>query len=308
MEKLTTANSQSPEFNSKKRWSEKDIPYFEQFLLCCFEETKYSIGLHNQNFYEVNIVSNGSGEHYINGIGFAVRLGDVFVIPPGVDHGYKSNGRLNVYHLLIHPLFFDKYHSDLISQKGYHMLFTVEPFFRAETFFRYGLKLKRKDFARVLSFCRDLNCELRDNNPKKKIICQAMGLLIVSQLCRYYEIYYSTFLETVHVHREMKAISTVLEFIQAHYENKITLGELASAANLNQIYFSRLFKKITGMSPFSYLIEYRIMEAKNLLRETDLKITEIAQRTGFFDSAHFTKHFSRLAGMSPKRYRENILN
>ncbi len=76
--------------------------------------------------------------------------------------------------------------------------------------------------------------------------------------------------------------------------------------HLNEHYISRVFKEETGENFLSYLNRIRIEEAKKLLLESDKKIYEIAEETGFQSSVNFNYVFNRFAGISPKMFREQF--
>lgn len=89
----------------------------------------------------------------------------------------------------------------------------------------------------------------------------------------------------------------------------ISLEELADKAFLSMFHFSRLFKKQTGLAPHQYLLDNRLRTARNLL-ECGMAIGDIAIMTGFYDSSHFVRHFTRYYGVSPLDFQKgtNILH
>ena len=91
----------------------------------------------------------------------------------------------------------------------------------------------------------------------------------------------------------------VMDYIEQRVGEQLSLSELAAAAGLSVFHFSRVFRQSTGMSPFQYVMKCRIGQAKKLLLEPDARIGDIALECGFCDQAHLTRHFKRLAGVTP---------
>ena len=77
-------------------------------------------------------------------------------------------------------------------------------------------------------------------------------------------------------------------------------------AGLSRSQFGRQFQRLFRASPSEYLLRVRVNAACRLLAETDLKITDIAHETGFFDHSHFSRTFQRLKGIRPQAYRRGI--
>ena len=84
----------------------------------------------------------------------------------------------------------------------------------------------------------------------------------------------------------------------------ITLEEVCDHVGFSVAYFSALFKKETGEGFAKYLMRVRMDEAKTLLRETGLSVTEICERVGYNDRKHFTQTFHKIAGVNPAEYRK----
>lgn len=95
----------------------------------------------------------------------------------------------------------------------------------------------------------------------------------------------------------------VLAFIHHHYEEEVSLPELAGLAHLSESQFCRSFKRLTGMPPFSYLNRCRIMQSCLLLAKTDKKISEIGTRCGFNTVSYFNREFRKVIKMTPSAYR-----
>lgn len=106
--------------------------------------------------------------------------------------------------------------------------------------------------------------------------------------------------------RRVESVKTALLFIEENYHNKIYISDLARQVNLNEQYFCRLFKKAIGHSPIEYVNEYRIRQAKRLLEETDLQVTEVCLECGFNNLGNFIQEFRKRTGTTPLQYKKNF--
>ena len=95
-----------------------------------------------------------------------------------------------------------------------------------------------------------------------------------------------------------------ISFIEENYTEKLQVADLAEHLGLSRSGFCHLFKKQTGLSPYEYVIDYRIGKAKEYLRNTDLSVREIALIVGFNSSANFVKCFREHLDMTPVMFRE----
>ena len=97
-------------------------------------------------------------------------------------------------------------------------------------------------------------------------------------------------------------VRTVNEYIQAHLHQKISLSDLAECLHLSVSHFERMFRATLHCPPYRYILERRIEKAKILLQEGRLSLPDVGAECGFANQSHFTKHFTRFAGLSPARY------
>jgi two-component system response regulator YesN len=104
-------------------------------------------------------------------------------------------------------------------------------------------------------------------------------------------------------HESSKYIEKALSYIHEHFNETISLTEVANQVHRSPEYFSRLFKEQTGENFSSYLINYRLMQAKSLLNHTDLKVTEIAYRVGYQNPSYFSRLYKKYTGLTPEEER-----
>ncbi|SDO34952.1 two-component system, response regulator YesN [Paenibacillus sp. yr247] len=100
-----------------------------------------------------------------------------------------------------------------------------------------------------------------------------------------------------------------IEVIHSRFSDPaFKLDELLHQLNLSVTHFYNLFKQETGKSFMTYLIEYRMEQAKQLLVRKELKTYEVGERVGYPDYPHFTKVFKKIVGVTPSEYRKNIIS
>jgi len=101
-------------------------------------------------------------------------------------------------------------------------------------------------------------------------------------------------------------IDSIINYIQNHYaDTDLSLTEIAEYHFISVPYLCMFFKEQTGKTIKSFLIDYRMEKAADLLLHSDLRIMEISERTGFSDQNYFAKRFSKYYGQTPSKYKEN---
>ena len=95
-----------------------------------------------------------------------------------------------------------------------------------------------------------------------------------------------------------------IDYMETHYNEKILLPQIAEIAGFNSQYFCNYFKKRTCTTPIVYLTELRIRHAKELLRKTELSITDVAMQCGFENVSFFIQKFKDTTGKTPLKYRK----
>lgn len=108
--------------------------------------------------------------------------------------------------------------------------------------------------------------------------------------------------------RHAGVINQSIQYINTHYDQRLTLETVASRVFLSPPYFSRIFKEETGETFTAYLNRVRVDRSRELLRHKHLRLADIALLVGFEDQSYFTKVFKKITGIPPLRYREGLGN
>lgn len=107
--------------------------------------------------------------------------------------------------------------------------------------------------------------------------------------------------------KDNATIYAIKEFIGNHYGNEtLSVKDISESVYLSSSYVCTLFKNETGKTLNQYLTEYRVEKAKNLLKDSRHKITDISSKVGYSDGNYFGKTFKKLVGLSPSEYREHF--
>lgn len=102
-------------------------------------------------------------------------------------------------------------------------------------------------------------------------------------------------------------IHEAMMYIERHYNQDITVAQLADWCNLDRSYFGRIFKETVLVTPQEYIIRYRINMACEMLKNTDLPIGDVASHVGYENQLHFSRAFKNVMGMPPREWKKRQL-
>ncbi|WP_018931714.1 response regulator transcription factor [Gracilibacillus lacisalsi] len=115
-------------------------------------------------------------------------------------------------------------------------------------------------------------------------------------------------LEMQQLSKYNRAVKEAMDYIDQHYDEELTLKEVAKQVHLNASYLSALFKEELQVTFSEYVTRKRMQEAKKLLLSTDLTIAEIAEKSGYQTSKYFIKLFKQFENMTPNAFRKQNEN
>lgn len=146
-----------------------------------------------------------------------------------------------------------------------------------------------------------LKAELELGGIGGRLYVDAMTTALMAHLLRHYSVQ-NYALPPITNGLPKRTLQQVVDYIHEHLDQDLTLAKLAAITHMSPSYFSRLFKQSTGLSPHQYVIQCRVDRAKQLLLRRELSIAEISYCLGFTHQSHFSHHFKRLVGSSPKAF------
>ncbi len=253
---------------------------------------------HCHDFCELVIVTRGSAMHWLEGKEFPVTAGDVFLLQGRQRHYFYERKELDLINIMYDPDKIDLPEGELRKMPGYCAMFMLEPAYRRQHRFASRLHLKRVPLARVEQLADEMEQECEMEQPGHEVVLRAKLLELMAYLSRAY-----TRTETTEAHALLR-VGSVIGALENDYAKDWTLDELVRTAHMSRSNLMRVFRKATSQSPIEYLIRLRIQKSMELLRNSDLSVTEIAMEVGFNDSNYYTRQFNRIIGSSPSAFRK----
>lgn len=268
-------------------------PIYESFLIEHCRRDAWSIFKpgHFHNCYEIYYLASGSITYFIRDAVYQIKRGDFIVIPPGVLHKtlpYQQPDHTRIL-LYIKPDFLEH---------------TLEcPGFFKKNFPEPVIITGREKLAAELLKALQKEAALPDNTVMQRLLCGRLMLCL-----HRWQMQDQPLRTPLPQEDETPAHGKILEiaqYLDAHYMEDCSLTNLAGRFYMSPSYLSRVFHQVMQVSYRDYLIRLRVRHAARLLMQTDKKIAQIAQETGFRSDAHFGKMFRKVLGCSPRKYRQN---
>ncbi len=256
--------------------------------------------LHSHDFYELVIVTSGSGIHFTEHAEYEILPGDVFVLEAGYSHGYSKTSDLFLYNIIFDRALLDQTLFDLSKMPGYHAIFNIEPKYRQDHEFSSRLRLHPKELTQITERVQLLKRELdhRGEGYGARALALAYFIEIIVSLSRIYS--QTNLPDSKVIHRLAAAFS----YIENNSDRTIRIEELTDVTHMSHSTLNRAFKKAAGCSPVEYQLQLKVKKACSLLITTNLSITMIAERVGFSDSNYLSRQFKKIMHMSPREYRK----
>ena len=148
---------------------------------------------------------------------------------------------------------------------------------------------------------RSLECELTDHCACRAVQSKYILFSALVHIIRNYD--YINPEKTLNAPSSATgSLKRAIRYINENLEHKLTLREIADVACMTPTYFSAVFKKFNGISPWDYITIKRVEKTVEMLKTTDLTKLEIAERCGFSSASNFYKTFTAVTGKKPKDF------
>lgn len=270
------------------------------FPVACYHDDlqKLEVAWHWHEELEVLVVEKGTVRISVNGTDHLVKQGEGFFINTGILHGAWQDGAepCRLHSIVFHPRFVGGSVDSILWQKYLEPLLTdasrpcvyfsnksaweaaaskaVEAAWQLGVSEEEGFEFEMREQLSKVILLLFKNCLSNDKKPSSKAL------------------------------RDGERTKAMLQYIQVHYREEISLLQIAESAHICESECLRCFRSVIGRSPIQYVKQVRIQKAAELLLGTDLKISDIGLQCGFQEMSYFAKAFRELKGCTPHEFRE----
>lgn len=255
---------------------------------------------HTHHELEISCVPSGSGRYHINDQVYDIRQGDVFILPNTDCHGLvlEENEKLN--NVVIH---FDSAFiwNSLASDLDYNFLLV---FFEKGRNFSHRLDRNNPATRRIFGLMTEIVQEFREHRDCYELLVKIKLQTIFTEIIRNYDYIDREKARKPLQKEDVAQLNQVMRYIDEHLDGEIRLAQLAAIAHVSPAYFSTLFKRYNGLPPVEYVVHKRIQRAIELIRTTNMNLTDVAMSCGFNNSTNFYKAFRKVTGRTPVSYRK----
>lgn len=278
----------------KRKHSTEAVPF--SYYKSKIPDYSPSIPLHWHSEFELNRILYGEGEFICGNNRLICNAGDIIIIPPDALHSF--------YLLNSKPLYYDTlvFNSNMlysnIGERSYIELIlplvsgkiTISPKID-KSYKQYPDLLKSTDYV----FQHAKSSTSTNDILLKGELLHIFGILFENNL------YSKSNITSKNI---LNIIRPALEHIKKYYNKNITIPELAKISHLSQSYLMSCFKNALGISAIEYICQLRIKLACEMLRDSELNISDIAFECGFANLSNFNRQFKKRLGTPPSEYRK----
>ena len=251
----------------------------------------YLMGSHHCHpYYELSYIEHGSCRFFVEDMMYDLHDGDFLLIPPQMFHYTRY---------LFGPCLRCGIYFRLEDLEGKLQSFLPEgqEFLTRLRVFQAPSACRRELAGLIGRMAAEEDCFDERSPLMLKAQFQEL-LLLCSRVC----IHLAE--NPASIHTTDRQVLQAARFINEHFRQQITAGDIANAAGFSPNYLSRKFREAAGIGVHDYLVFIRLRNAAFELLTTDDSVTDIALRSGFSDSNYFKDVFKKKYGMTPREYRK----
>jgi len=254
-------------------------------------------GRHAHTFFELIYIVSGTGVQSINELQMPYREGDLFLVPPNDNHLFTIHTTTQFFFIRFNTAYIQN------TRKDDELLQHLEIMLQNSRNEPESILNNEPDRLFVGSLMeRIIREHLANQLYSKELIKQLVNTLLVI-IARNSA---ATVATKANEGDEQKILE-VLQYIQSniYYPDRLRVDAIAKALSISAHYLSRYFKKHTGETLQEYILSYKFTLIGNRLRNSNLRMKEIADEFGFTDKSHMSRAFKKYKGVNPSDFKKN---
>ena len=279
---------------------DRDFPFQISEVILNHENSQQDT-FHWHSYFEITYVKRGRGRYFANGQEYEMTEGDIIIFNNVEPHGWSLLE--NDMQLMV-MIFASEFIADRTQLFDYDYL---KPFVERGSNFKNRIGSEEAVSHEIRKGIQEISREWEEQKEGYRLMIKANVLRILTMLIRTYQDGSKSEEMLREKKNAMKRLEQALAYIDAHYCEKIALEDAAGAAFMSSNYFSSYFRKVTGFSFSDYVTRLRVFHARELLRDSDRSVTEIAMECGFHNISNFYRLYKKHVGRPP-RERKNSKN
>lgn len=280
------------------------IDYDNQLLPFKFYHTHVRDGIpdvlfHWHNEFEINYVYEGSARYHIDYNYFDSQAGDIILLRPNAMHSIHPINHLeHVTDTLVCHL--DMLGASLLDQTS---LLYLQPLQNDALKFEPRIQPHQAGYQEIKIVLFAIFELIRNKEPYYDILLKSKLFELLHLL---YQFGYIIKKNTDDLYRKNEKIRGLIDHIQHHYQENLTIEEMADYMGYSKPHFMSVFKQHTGTSCMEFVIQVRLKEACSLLTSSLKSVVDIANQVGFNNLSNFNRQFKRYYHTTPSHYRKQF--
>lgn len=249
--------------------------------------------IHYHDCYELIFYVSAKIEVYLDDVYYSINSHDLLIIPPRKIHKIIYPERCNYVRYVF-------YFTQEQIQNAFLPSMQKKALFLFRDRGQHKLTLSAQDYLRINNVFRNMHEHMTEMSAGNYYLITNYASILLQELFLLYGN-----LPDASEERTLTPVEQILNYINENYSQQITLDSLAEKYHLNKSYICRIFRKTMGISLVTYLQYKRILEAQNMLLNSEKPIIDIAMDCGFSNVQHFYRVFKKITNLTPSEYKKH---
>lgn len=259
---------------------------------------------HKHIEFEIVLFKSGEGIYRTLNKSYSIKAGDIFLFSSNEIHcitEISNKEEMVLMNIHFEPRFIWSPGNDLFDTKY------LKIFFDRNRNFENRLERSNPAITTITKLLLDMEQEFFEKQTEYALMVKSKLLTILVTLIRHFDYVKDTDNNFYMRKNNFEMIEKSIIYIHRHLTDDLTLNELAQIAKMSRAYYSAVFKKLNGISPWDYITAKRIELAIKHLKSNTCTMLELALKCGFNNTANFNRAFKKVTSMTPTEYK-NLLN